>query len=193
MAWAFPTSTCESIQPTMPHQPWSALVNAAIMAMLLMRKRTAVVYSILLFEALHLYGHVALADDISLVQHLSIYPIMYSYLRPPKGMHKFIALDMAIALAVGGIWQIFSGMVVFLLCKPPDARVTWGSVAVILLLWNEYMHCEKMVAWFDFPYHVLLELSGMYIFHRMTLTGPTRCEGRSRNSAPGRAAAGDRG
>ena len=166
--WEFPTSTCESISPTMPYQPWSALANLMIIAMLLTRKRTVLVLSTIWFELIHLYCHITLSSGLTLLQHVSVYPILLSYLRVPHSAYPVILLDMFVALHFGGIWQIFSGLLVLLSCKPPDKMVVYGALAVIGLLVNEYLHCERMVRWLDFPYHVLLELSGMFVFYHMT-------------------------
>jgi hypothetical protein len=166
--WEFPTSTCESL--VWGGQPWSALANLMILAMLLTRKRTLLVGSIIWFELIHLYCHITQATGLTLLQHFSVYPILLNYLRVPHSAYSVILLDVFVALRVGGIWQLFTGIMVLLSCHPPDKKVVYGALVVMVLLVNEYLNCEKMVAWFDFPYHVLLELSGMYTFYHMSST-----------------------
>ena len=50
-------STCEVPVEGMPRQPWSSLANALMIVMLLTRKRTKVVGSLILFELVHLAAH----------------------------------------------------------------------------------------------------------------------------------------
>lgn len=127
MSWEFPTSTCEVPVEGMPRQPWSSLANALIIAMLLTRKRTKLVGSIILFELVHLAAHVTYSKKLSLLQHLCIYPILHYYARAGRWSRVAMVVDLIVVMLVGGFYQVASGFVLFYSHTIPDMRVKVGG------------------------------------------------------------------
>lgn len=163
-----------------PYQPWSCLANVLTIVMLANRKRqTAVTRSIICFEIPHAFAHAfGGIAGLSLFQHFLMYPVIVSYTAPTLARGKLLALvcmDIVVACAVGGVWQIYSGIVVFIACMlssrvQRNPAVLKGIALVTLLLANEVLFCEALLDQLHFPYHVFLELAGMYVFYQMTVS-----------------------
>ena len=167
--WTFPTSTCETPVDHLPRQPWSSLVNAAIICMLVCcRRHTNLVKSIVLFELIHLYSHVAYKPGLSVVQHYSMYAVLHYYAKPGRWTITAKVVDSIVVAVFGGIWQIYSGIALLFTYTVKDDRVKAGACAVALLLANEQLNCIRMLQFADLPYHCVLELVGMYVFYCMT-------------------------
>ncbi len=172
MPWEFPTSTCEVPVEGMPRQPWSSLANALMIAMLLTRKRTKLVGSIILFELVHLAAHVTYSKKLSLLQHLCIYPILHYYARAGRWSRVAMAVDLIVVMLVGGFYQVASGFLLIYSHIIPDMRVKVGGGAVLLLLANEVVSCTHMLEFASLPYHLAVEILGSYVFYCMTEDKP---------------------
>ena len=144
------------------------MVNTLIIVMLLRRTRTKLVGSIVLFELVHLYSHASYHPGLSTVQHLTMYLVLHYYARPGRWTRLVRMADVVALVLVGGIWQIYSGIALLYTYCTDDHRVKMGALAVALLLANEQVHCLRMLEHADLPYHIVLELMGMYVFHCMT-------------------------
>jgi len=168
MSWEFPTSTCEVPVEGMPRQPWSSLANALIIAMLLTRKRTKLVGSIILFELVHLAAHATYSKKLSLLQHLCIYPILHYYARAGRWSRVAMVVDLIVVMLVGGFYQVASGFVLVYSHTITDMRVKVGGGAVLLLLANEVVSCTHMLEFASLPYHLAVEILGSYVFYCMT-------------------------
>ena len=166
--WTFPTSTCETPVDHLPRQPWSSLVNAAIIGMMLCRRRTNLVYSIIQFETIHLCAHVTYSTQLSVMQHFSTNLVLHFYAKSGKFTNIAQAIDCAVVAFVGGLWQVFSGFCLFFTYKFEDTRVRIGGTIVMLMMFNEHLFCIRMLQFADLPYHCVLELVGMYVFYCMT-------------------------
>lgn len=96
-------------------------------------------------------------------------------------IHLFILLllfliDMWILLRVQGIWMIFSGLFVLSyvyiaqlhVFDPRVIKYLYVSFAFLGLTLmfeiNEILNCESMQKHFSFPYHILIEISGLLAF-----------------------------
>ena len=172
MTWEFPTSTCEVPVEGIPRQPWSSLANALMIAMLLTRKRTKLVASLILFELVHLAAHVTYSKKLSLLQHLCIYPIVHYYARAGRWSRVAMAVDVLVTLFVGGFYQVASGFLLFYSHIIPDTRIMLGGGATIALLANEVVSCTHMLEFASLPYHLAPEILGCYVFYCMTEDKP---------------------
>ena len=99
-AWQFPTSTCEAMRDSFPVQPFSALFGLVTITVLLRQQpRTAMVWSLVAFELVHIYGHAmgATGSWLSTIQHAAAYPILLLSSRhwPPWWL---MALDWMVVL-----------------------------------------------------------------------------------------------
>ena len=160
------------IPDVMPRQPWSSLANALIIAMLLTRKRTKLVGSIILFELVHLAAHVTYSKKLSLLQHLCTYPILHYYARAGRWSRVAMAVDLIVVMLVGGFYQVASAFLIFFTHIIPDMRVKVGGGAVLLLLANEVVSCTHMLEFASLPYHLAVEILGSYVFYCMTEDKP---------------------
>jgi len=166
--WAFPTSTCEAPIDDFPRQPWSALVNVLIIAMLLRRKRTPLVLSIVLFELVHLWSHSIYRPGLAVLQHFAVYPVLHYYARPGRWTRHAKLADCLVVAFVGGIWQVYSSVFLLLTHNVQDRRVKLGVLVGALLLGNEVANCVHMLEHANLPYHVAVDLALMYVFHCAT-------------------------
>ena len=132
------------------------------------RKKTKLVLSIAIFELVHVVAHITHSNNLSVLQHYCTYVVMHYYAKPSRWTVLAQVVDTLVVALVGGLWQVFTGFVLFYSYTITDWHVVWGGTAVMLMMFNEHWNCDRMLAFYDAPYHVLLELVGMYVFHRMT-------------------------
>lgn len=132
------------------------------------RRQTRLTRSIVWFELVHAYAHAfGGGTPLSLLQHVLIYPVIDSY---TGRLGAWAAVDLMVALSLGGIWQFLSGMALFFHAIPAGRwkpEVARGGVLVVVLLACETLACKTMLEWYNLPYHVLIEIAGMYIFYHM--------------------------
>jgi len=167
-AWVFPTSTCEAPIDDFPRQPWSALVNVIIIGMMMCRKRTPLVLSVVLFELVHLWSHTVYRPGLAVLQHFTVYPVLHYYARPGRWTRHAKLADCLVVAFVGGIWQIYSSVALLLTHNVQDRRVKLAVLVAVMLLANEQANCVHMLEHASLPYHVVTELALMYVLHCIT-------------------------
>lgn len=148
------------------------MVTVLTIGMLSRQKRTKLVWSILLFELVHLAAHVTYSKKLSLLQHFTSYPILYYYAGTGHWTHVATILDLVAVAFLGGIYQVLSGFLLFFTHPIADIRVKIGGGIVLALIVNESVSCARMLQFAKLPYHCAVEIVGMYVFYNMVRERP---------------------
>jgi len=126
----------------------------------------------------HFLIYLIAVASIIVIPHLAHTESIFS---PSSGIHLPIilllfVLDMWILIHVKGLWMIISGLSVLAYVyvaqvhAMPKEVVNYRFGAIIFLFLtllfeiNEAINCERMQRLYPFPYHVLLEVSGLMSF-----------------------------
>lgn len=149
----------------------------------------------LIFQLWHAFSHAQHIDARwqSNIIHSMVYvisiTILYATTTLSKRRHNTYALyilctivliDLFIWTFVGHTWMIISGLSVFafsmicsysLLPKYFKKGLMWLIILLILLIivmYNESIHCDKMIEYYHFPYHIFVEIIGLILFVYLT-------------------------
>ena len=186
MRWDFPVDACERPM-SWGVQPWSALMNGLILWNL-MNKRSLckphvrhLLDGMVLFEGLHLGAHLynlhtrgiaILVHYVLLFTVLSLYRVLRTRYHPALAVH--VALDAFVVLTGESLAMIVSGLslgghVLYRLNLPqPPRTLILSTLAVVALITNEALLCERMMAAVPAPYHVLVEGAGYVAFNALS-------------------------
>jgi hypothetical protein len=190
--YTFPFSTCEVAQKGVA-QPFSAAVNSLNCAMLLYflvnartRHAALLMASFLLFEVFHTYSHVThIAGNVQqTIIHLMAYLVnaslfyaFYSHTRkwPVPLFWAFVTGIIAVDVYAFLYWPLVFSigtqsllLVAFMFYYRKGLPTLWpilGMIGVILfLVWNEAANCTQMLQAATLPYHVVIEIAGLFLF-----------------------------
>jgi hypothetical protein len=150
-------------------------------------------FSLLCFELFHVFSHVIHISGSfqTNIAHSLTYFInfafLYAFYRYTNQFPNYLFIFYLIVLVGFDIYSLFYLSVVFYIISQSIIMISVLSyyipllpkfvkysmyqiiflvVVIILLFLNEKYNCEKMMSIYpDFPYHVLIEISGIFLFY----------------------------
>lgn len=205
MDFTFPYSTCEKPQMnSIIQQPYSTIVNVLTVALLMYFLYISkswylkiVFLTYIIFEIWHTISHmIFIGGHIHQnISHILAYVIAFVtlivFLHLTKSrlsnnyvilLFIFVCIDIYIALFVGGIYMILSGIIIFIIIlsifykrfKSNILYFIFLLLGLILLELNESFNCRSLLVLYPyFPFHIFIEIYGLilfYILSKMLLT-----------------------
>ena len=150
-------------------------------------------FSLLCFELFHVFSHmIHISGSIQTnIAHSLTYFInfafLYAFYRYTNKFPNYLFIFYLILLVCFDIYSLFYLSVVFYIIsqsiimisvlsyyipllpkfvKYSMYQIIFFVVVIILLFLNEKYNCEKMISIYpDFPYHILIEISGIFLFY----------------------------
>lgn len=98
------------------------------------------------------------------------------------GLFFIILTDLYMFFYIGGFWVVFSGIsILFYITSMyyyefPQIYIRKyksfiiGTVLLISFLANEILHCEYMLNFAQLPYHILIEITGVYLYINLSVS-----------------------
>ncbi len=154
------------------------------------------IFSYLLFELFHTISHSKRFNaqiQTSIIHFIAYYFFVTTwsslYFLTNKILHYnqiyfisfLVLLDLFVFFIIGGLWTVITGltliMSLFILYfnelpyffkKNLQQKLLPGLILLFLLFTNEALNCDKMMNFYIFPYHSIIEILGFYLFHLLT-------------------------
>lgn len=156
------------------------------------------IFSYLLFELFHTISHSKRFNaqiQTSTIHFLAYYFFVATWLSLHFLTNKIlnynhlcfisflILLDLYVFFIIGGLWTIITGLtlivslfIVYFYELPYffkynlQQKLIPGLIVLFVLFTNEALNCDKMMSFYIFPYHSIIEILGFYLFHLLTFS-----------------------
>jgi len=122
---------------------------------------------------IHIISYAVSFATLNALLYLSKSQISYVYIGI---LFILIAIDLYVWRYIGGVWSVYTNLIILAFIvfgnytklpaffKNAIPSLVFGLLILFALEYNEVVHCKHMLEYYEFPYHVFIEIVGLFLF-----------------------------